>query len=191
MVAAIEGDKQLQRALKELKESAAKRAIGLGLRKAAQEGAKYVKATVPSKYKNARRGVGWRSLKRRFNRGEPGAKVGAGVGKRQKTDTTQRKIAFIRKQNATRKRRSSKGGVGITANNIHWLILGAGMKKPRYTGAMKGKSTGKPVRYRGRMEPQMPGVAKTLGGKAYSLNAIIRKHTWAGIQKELAKLRNK
>lgn len=164
MVAAITGDKKLMRALNTLKTSAANRAMARGIRKGAQHGAKAVKASIPSRYKNARKSTGWRSLKRSRNNGMPGAKVGAAVG---------------RQREKKKAKRSSRGGVGISTRNIHWLFLGT---KVRAT---------KDGRRRGVMPPQVQPVAETMMQEAGTISALIKKHTWEGIEKEIAKLRRK
>ncbi len=162
MLAAIEGDKTLQRALNELRESAAKRAVQKGLTKAAQEGRKIVKAEIPSQYKTVRKATGWRALKRKHNNNEPGAKIGAGVGKRSKTKLQER---------------GKRRGVGISRANIHWWFMGT---KTRTT---------KSGANRGRMPPQSSPVAVILNRNAGRLASVIKANTWVGIQKEVAKLR--
>ena len=165
MVAAITGDVALMKALKTLKESAAKRAMQRGLSKAAQEGRKLVKASVPSKYKEIRKAIGWRALKRAKNKNEPGAKVGAAVGKRGKKTKVSAKV------------RNGRKGVGIARNNIHWWFLGT---KRRTTKA--GKATG-------RMPPQNDAVSVVLKKNSGRMNSIIKTYTWQGFQKEIAKIR--
>jgi hypothetical protein len=93
------------------------------------------------------------------------AKVGFNVGKGAK------------KRRSIKGRRSSKGGVGIGSQNLHWFILGT---DARYTGKLKHrgkfkesedgsgrrhkiKTTGR-IMLRGRMKGQQPGLA----GSAYN-----------------------
>ena len=161
---AVTGDKKLDKALQTLKESAAKRAVQKGLTTAAQEGRKLVKAEVPSQYKTVRKSIGWRAIKRSRNKGEPGAKVGAGVGKKSKSKTTQRD-------------RGNRAGVGIDRANIHWWFMGT-----------KGRSTRNGAN-RGVMPAQMSPVAVILNRNKWALKTVIRKFTWQGFEKEAAKLK--
>ena len=164
MAASITGDKELQKALSELKISAAKRAVQKGLSKAAMEGRKIVKASVPSRYKTVRKAIGWRALKRKDNNNEPGSKVGAGVGKRSKKKTSS-------------KDRTGRAGVGIDVNNIHWWFMGTNSRQTK-----AGIN-------RGGMPPQGEAISVTLSKNAGRLSSVIRTHTWVGIKKEVAKLK--
>ena len=166
MVAAITGDAGLMRALKTLKDSAAKRAMQRGLNKGAQEGRKAVKASVPSRYKEIRKAIGWRAIKRSKNKNEPGAKIGAAVGKRGKSSKTSAKI------------RTGRKGVGISKKNIHWWFLGT---QQRTTKA--GKQTG-------RMPAQNDAVSVVLRKNGGRISQVIKTYTWQGFQKEVAKLRS-
>ena len=165
MVAAITGDAALMKALRTLKESAAKRAMQRGLNKGAQEGRKVVKASVPSRYKDIRKAIGWRAIKRSKNKNEPGAKIGAAVGKRGKSTKVSAKI------------RTGRKGVGIARNNIHWWFLGT---KRRTTKA--GKRTG-------RMPSQNDAVSVVLTKNGGRISQIIKTYTWQGFQKEVAKIK--
>lgn len=94
---------------------------------------------------------------------------------------TRAKVGFNVGKGASKKRikpkRSSRGGVGIGSQNLHWFILGT---DARYTGKLKHrgefkeskdgsgrrykiKTTGR-VMSRGRMKGQQPGLA----GSAYN-----------------------
>ena len=77
---------------------------------------------------------------KRNRRGRITAKVGFRVGKKKDLQ-------------AVRSGRN-KGGVGISGQNVHWWILGAGLKSPpRKRRTMNNASTG-------IMRPQQPGVVR-------------------------------
>lgn len=182
---------RLRAAMKQLRVSGAKRALSAGLVKAAQRGAKHIKASIPGKYKSVRKAIGWRSLKRKDNNGEPGVKIGAAVGK------------AASKAAKTSKDRKGRSGVGIDARNVHWWFLGTdkrytGTKRKRIggrrgRGGWKGVAvrsrTGKAVAYRGAMPPQARPVSVMLREVEGELQKIIRTWTWVGVKKEVAKER--
>lgn len=158
----MEGLKPLQKRLDALKkgsresiERSAVRAglnvIGSGIKKGLSTTVKHVRPSVKSRFKRGRVRIV--------------AKVGFGVGPRNK------------KQTKTRDRKD-RGGVGISANNIHWWLLGT---KQRSTKS--GKNTG-------IMPAQQPGMVP----RAYAANkaAAFKKMVDAArkrLDKEAAKLR--
>jgi len=161
MGAEIEGMDAIMRKIKVLRESAGKRALQRGLSNGAKEAAKLVKRQVPSRYKDVRKAIGWRALKRSRNKGEPGAKVGAAVGRRRAT---------------TQRDRTGRRGVGISHRNIHWWFLGTKSRRTK-----NGRLTG-------RMPPQMRGIDEIVRQGKYGIAKAIRTHTLIGFRKEIAKL---
>lgn len=155
----LTGYRSLDRKLKHMRKSAAGRAVTAGLRKAGQDLTKKVKAEIPSRFKDARKGVGWRKVKKKVE-----IKVGARVGKR---------------KNLKVKDRTGRKGVGISAANLHWLFLGT---KNRYTGKKGGVK-----RYTGRMAAQVKPVNRIASQNAGTMRRLIKENTWKQIQKEVAK----
>lgn len=156
---ALTGYRSLDRKLKRMRKTAAGRAVSAGLRKAGQDLAKKVKAEIPSRFKEARKGVGWRKVKRKVE-----VKVGARVGKR---------------KNIKQKDRTGRKGVGLSAANLHWLLLGT---KQRYTGRKGG-----PRRFTGRMAAQVKPVSVIAQKNSSTMRRLIKENTWKQIQKEVAK----
>ena len=184
MAVELKGERELNRKLKTLRESAAKRAVQRGLSKAAQYSLKGVKGTIPSKYKDVRKAVGWRALKRSQNANEPGAKVGAGVGKRGKKYYA-----------TTIADRSGRSGVGFSVANIHWWFAGT---KKRSTGSTRtshkaGQSarrlTGGAIRNTGRMPRMSRPIAEIVASHKSEVAKVIRIWTDVGIAKEVAKMK--
>ena len=136
MAVSIYGDKKLDRKLKELKTKAADRIAFAGVRKSVQVLAKFIKKDVPSRFKNARKGVGWRATKGRKaskyrkNDVAPQSKAGVGVG------VNAKKRGALKKDLAKTKR-TGKPGVGIGYNNFHWWVIGTNNRVTR-----TGRSTG-------------------------------------------------
>ena len=156
----ITGDKQLNKLLRTMRGTAARRATNLGMRKAGQQLAKDIKATIPSRYKSVRKAVGWRNLKVR-EAPDGGAKVGGAVGKK--------------KNKTTQKDRKGRKGVGIDARNIHWWFMGTGQRKTK-----TGRRTG-------AMPPQGEPISVLASRKNSQTMGILRTWVWTGIKKEIAK----
>ena len=113
------GEKKLQRTLKRMRTTASYRVVQAGGKKAVQLAAKAIRKAVPSRFKSARKGVGW-SAKRKRGSNTAGtfiAKAGVAVGK---------KKAALRALGETRasRRARGKGGVGIGPNSFHWWVTG-------------------------------------------------------------------
>ena len=136
----------LRKRIREFKGPKLTRIIKAGLRKEGQETVKILKRNIPSKFKQARKGIGY-SFGRRGARFTLNSilKVGVKVGK--KTAYTE---SLGTARNLARKA-SGKKGRGIGAENLHWPILGT---KPRYVNngwGIKGNRI-----YVGRMKSTMP-----------------------------------
>lgn len=96
--------------------------------------------------------------------GQQEAKVGAAVGKKQSAIR-----AFVRPG-------KKRGGVGISANNIHWYIMGTDR---RYT---------RKKAYRGRM-PQEPAVRRGAAASMQQANDVIIESIRTGIARENDRLK--
>lgn len=138
---------------------------------------KQMKADVDSKVKEGRKGVRSR-FKNNAKKNWVLAKVGFGVGK--KKDAKPRKT-----------RRTSRGGVGIGVQNIHWWVAGTDQ---RFTGTYKGhkgtyKTRGRAVMNRGKMPSFQPGLAKIAAAKSRGQqNAEMIKRGALALQKEVTKI---
>lgn len=118
--ATITGNKEIDRKLKRLATSGQKRVARAALGKALTVLARGIRNAIDPKQKSAKKTVGTKNKKNKKT-GIHEAKVGLGVGKRTKS----------------KKERTSKAGVGISKENIHWLTLGTTERTTDY-----GKSTG-------------------------------------------------
>lgn len=140
MTASISGLPELVKNLDKLRKQGEKKAANAGARAAARELAKGIRSAIPGRYRDAKRAIG---TKVRTQSGVVVAKVGAGVGKR----------------NKTKRRESGRGGVGLSKANIHWAILGV---KTRKTKAGKN---------RGRHEGFLAGVVQA-GASGAQIRAV-------------------
>ncbi len=157
----VTGLKEIDQALKQLERKAANRIVRAGLRKGARLAAKQIKAKVPSRYKNIRKSVGFtvRKAKGGPSKGITEAKAGFGVG-----TASQRAKSIPLSPRA----RGKKPGVGISAQNVHWWVLGT---DDRYTKKKK------PIKYRGSMPAQkgIPQSAINVGGLKRAIREGSRK----------------
>ncbi len=132
---AVLGEKALARKIKHLGGKGAVNIAQAGIRGSVQELAKVIKRDVPSRFKQARKGVGWKATKghavskRRKNAVAAEAKAGVGVGMKKK-----KREALVKKHKASR---AGRPGAGIGPGNFHWWVIGT---KQRYTRG--GKYTG-------------------------------------------------
>lgn len=123
--ATITGDKALDRKLKRLATSGQKRIARAALGKALTVLARGIRNAVDPKQKSAKKSVGSKNKKNKKT-GVHESKVGFGVGKKTKSK---------------KQRDPKKPGVGISKENIHWLVLGTNDRsKWRTTGASTGDS---------------------------------------------------
>lgn len=158
----LTGQKDLDRRLKELGQAPANRAARAGLNKGARLAAKLIKRQIPAKYKGIRAAIG--SSVKATKGGVTKAKAGAAVGKASKLKGAPK--------------RSSKGGVGIRANNVHWFLLGTQERKRE-----GGGETG--------VMPAFPAVKKAMSGGNAQVVAAIREGTQTQLAKEIVKLASK
>jgi hypothetical protein len=137
--AALLGDKQLTRKLERLSTKGSKRAITAGIRAGMTPVAKAMRAAIfASDASPELKREAWRAIGARFGKTRRiqvrHAKVGFAVGKKQKQ---------VRSAGAARGKRIEAGnsggaGVGISAANIHWFVLGT-KKREHKSGRPTGR----------------------------------------------------
>lgn len=162
---AISGERELLKALKGIDEAMIDKVAPAGMRGYLRVTAKAIKGEVPGKFKSARKGIGSRFVKKDKRTKKVVAKAGSQVAIKK-----QKRIAWGEQAKA---KRGNKPGVGISANNIHWAILGTSQRTQEKTG----RSTGK-------MEPLFPNVVRT--GVLKSKSAALAKFRLLS-KKELVK----
>lgn len=184
----LTGNILLDRKIKQLKMTGSRRVLTAGMRKQAQHLAKVVKKDVPSRYKSVRKAIGWRSLELKRNKGEPGTKVGGGVGKRKGVAATREVVASFDRMIAGRP------GDGISSANIHWWIQGTDVRTTgtKRVGRTKQRvDTGGKKMNRGSMPPQMPPIKAYAVKHQSTLKSILVSEAKKALKKEAAKLRAK
>ena len=136
----------LRKRVREFKGPKLRRIIKAGLRKEGQQIVKILKRNIPSRFKDARKGIGYSFGKRgaRFTLNSI-MKVGVKVGK--KTAYTE---ALGQKRKLARKA-AGKKGVGIGAENLHWPTLGTKARYVKNGWGIPGNRI-----YVGRMKSTMP-----------------------------------
>ena len=138
--------------------------------------AKQIKKDTAGKVKAARKGVRMRFKISKADKMT--AIVGFGVGKRKKKKPAPK--------NSQGKR---KGGVGISAANIHWWVAGTAK---RTTGAKKGKRKNNPIADRGRMPSMQPNLAAEAAAKSKGQqNKFMIERGALALEKEITKLKLK
>jgi hypothetical protein len=119
----VTGDKELIRSLDKLRDSVARKVMKTAVTKAIRLLAKEMKNAVPAPYKPAK--VLFGSLVSVASHGVLKARAGSAVG-----DASKKK--------ARRSKGENKKGVGISASNIHWLILGTKQRTVKRTQMYRG-----------------------------------------------------
>ena len=179
----IEGLDQINRKLSYLEAKSADKVLSAMIRGQMKPIETQMKKDVDSQVKEGRKGVRSR-FKNKKKKNYITAKVGFGVGKKKKTAP---KIV--------NRKGGKQGGVGISAQNIHWWVAGT---KQRFTGGMKKRSVlGKPyqkargrVMDRGRMPSMQPGLAAIAATKSRGKqNAEMIKRGALALEKEVLKLK--
>lgn len=155
----IEGDRELLKTLKKMRTTAARRVMSAGAAKAAQVLAKAAKAEVPSRFKGAKKGIGWKKLKV-GEAPDGGAKIGSKVGRTGK-------VAAKDNARLRSKGRGGKPGVGIGASNTHWLFLGT-----------KDRRTKNPKRNTGRFWAYARPMQKIAASNRSGMFAAFKKGAW-------------
>lgn len=186
----IDGLDLILRKLEALEAKASGRVLATIIRAQLNVIGKQMRADLDSKVKEGRKGVRSR-FKNNAKKNFITAKVGFGVGKK--------KSAKPRKS-----KRSSRGGVGIGAQNIHWWVAGT---DKRTTGTGRGRKQVRVGTYRdgtaninyvngammnrGRMPSFQPGLAKIAASKSRGRqNAEMIKRGALALQKEVLKIQN-
>ncbi len=176
----ISGDRQLIWVLRYVRGTAVWRITTAGAKEAAKVGAKAMKAEVPSKYKNAKRGIGWRALRKKESP-DGGAKVGAKVGRTAKR--AKQEEASLKKKGG----RSGKKGVGISGANIHWIIGGVGTKALKPKPERETGERGGPKRRTGSVAPDMDSAEKILSRVSGLMFSKFKEGARARLTKEISK----
>lgn len=113
----VTGDRALRRKLKNLRSSVQRKVGKAAIRSGASVAAKEVKRQIPSRWKDARKSIGW-SFKKNKKTNLFEAKIGVAVGKKRA-----KLLAQQRKQHSKRKAEGKKGA-GIGANTAQWAVVG-------------------------------------------------------------------
>ena len=179
MVTVVHGTKQVSKALEKMRVSIQGRITRAAQRTALSGLAKEIKAKLPGKYKEARRGIG-HSLKKGVN-GVYVGKAGVAVGIR---GARRKKLADRAKsQSGVRTRR----GVGISSNNIQWFIMGTKdrrLKKGSERGPKAGHPTGS-MKY----DPQVRNiVAQAWASNQVQFAKTMQKRMAELVSREVAKI---
>ena len=135
------GIPELDKRLEGLQLAVANRVARSALAKGARVAAKTIKSEIPSRHKAMRKAIGSsvKRVKSGPNKGFTQAKAGAAVGKKaakQKAEAEQTKA---------QRKAEGKPGVGISAQNIHWYILGTRERTVTKTGQRVGKMPANPI----------------------------------------------
>lgn len=162
----VQGDKKLNRILKQMRTTAARRVTTAGAAEAGKQLAKDVKATIPSRFKGARKAIGWRRLKVKEAEGG-GAKIGGRVGRSSRASAKSRK-------------RANRKGVGIGGQDIHWFFEGVQHRR-RYRGKRRG-----PRAFTGVMLSKSRGIPSVDETAKRNRSSLLGKFT-LGARKQLGK----
>lgn len=165
----LAGEKALMRALKRLDEKGSKNIAFKGTRKQVQALAKQMKQDIPSRFKNARKGIGWRATKgraasKRNNKRAAVAKAGVKVG------IKKAKIKALGEQHKAS--RGDRPGVGIGAANFQWWIRQTRSRRTnagKYTGQMGGYLPG----FAGKSAKRAAGKMHLAGLREYRKQLVI------------------
>jgi len=179
MVAVVMGERQVRRALSQMRVSVQGRITRAAQRTALSGLAKEIKAKLPGKYKEARRGIG-SSLKRGVN-GVHVGKAGVAVGIR----GSRRKKLMERAKSQTGERQ--RKGVGVSFSNIQWFIMGT-KNRTLKKGSERGPKAGHPTGSMG-YDPQVRDVvARAWASNQLQFGKTMQKRMSALITREAAKL---
>jgi hypothetical protein len=160
----ILGIEELDRRLEGMKLAIANRCARAGLTKGARLAAKLIKKQVPGSQKHIRKSIGSSVKKQKGgpNRGFTQAKAGAAVGRASKE--------------TGKAARGKRGGVGISAQNIHWYIMGTAERTVKKTGQRSGRMPANPI------------VQKAMASGKTQVIEAIKEGTLASIDRERMKL---
>lgn len=179
----IEGLDQINRKLSYLESKSVDKVLSAMIRGQMKPIEQQMKKDVDSQVKEGRKGVRSR-FKNKKKKNFITAKVGFGVGKK----STKAPSKVNRKGNKA-------GGVGISAQNIHWWV--AGTKNRQTGGKITGRGkwklrrlNGKAIMDRGSMPAMQPGLAAIAATKSRGKqNAEMIKRGALALEKEVLKLR--
>lgn len=143
MAASITGIKELDVAMRNLATNEIKKAARQAINKGIRVLAKSQKSKVPPRYKHLKKLIGSRfgKAKAGSQRGQVQAKAGFGVGKkRTRLDKeTGKRVASKLTESRKLKDGEKRRGVGISLNNIHWIVLGTKERRHKKSGHKTGK----------------------------------------------------
>lgn len=162
----VEGLDLLFKKMSVLENKSAEKILGAMVRAKLNVIGKQMKKDTSKKVKEGRKGVRAR-FKHKINKNMIKALVGFGVGKRKKNEPKK-----------VNRRGNKKGGVGISAQNIHWWVAGTKQRETRH-----GVD-------RGQMEAMQPGLAAHAATKSKGQqNKYMIERGALMLEKELSKLK--
>ena len=161
----VEGLDLLLKKMSVLENRSAEKILGAMVRAKLNVIGKQMKKDTSKKVKEGRRGVRAR-FKHKINKNMIKALVGFGVGKRKKNEPKQ-----------ANRQGNKRGGVGISAQNIHWWVAGTEQRETRYGSD------------RGQMPAMQPGLAAQAARKSRGQqNKFMIERGALMLTKELSKL---
>ena len=161
----VEGLDLLLKKMSVLENKSAEKILGAMVRAKLNVIGKQMKKDTSNKVKEGRKGVRAR-WKHKINKNMIKALVGFGVGKRKKNEP--------KKAN---RQGNKRGGVGISAQNIHWWVAGTEQRETRYGSD------------RGTMPAMQPGLAAQAATKSRGQqNKYMIERGALMLKKELSKL---
>lgn len=161
----VEGLDLLLKKMSVLENRSAEKILGAMVRAKLNVIGKQMKKDTSKKVKEGRRGVRAR-FKHKINKNMIKALVGFGVGKRKKNEPKQ-----------ANRQGNKRGGVGISAQNIHWWVAGTEQRETRYGSD------------RGQMPAMQPGLAAQAARKSRGQqNKFMIERGALMLKKELSKL---
>ena len=161
----VEGLDLLLKKMSVLENRSAEKILGAMVRAKLNVIGKQMKKDTSKKVKEGRKGVRAR-WKHKINKNMIKALVGFGVGKRKKNEP--------KKAN---RQGNKRGGVGISAQNIHWWVAGTERRETRYGSD------------RGQMPAMQPGLAAQAARKSRGQqNKFMIERGALMLKKELSKL---
>jgi hypothetical protein len=161
----VEGLDLLLKKMSVLENRSAEKILGAMVRAKLNVIGKQMKKDTSKKVKEGRKGVRAR-WKHKINKNMIKALVGFGVGKRKKNEPKQ-----------ANRQGNKRGGVGISAQNIHWWVAGTEQRETRYGSD------------RGQMPAMQPGLAAQAARKSRGQqNKFMIERGALMLTKELSKL---
>lgn len=172
----VTGDKEIDKALGEIaKVGTANRIARSGLLKSVRVVVKGIKAEIPGKQKSIKKWI--KGYVKKGKKGVVNAKAGA-VGKQ--PDAI----------DLAGQKRGDKEGVGITARNIHWYLIGTKRRQPKKKSVMKtfrGRWMGKEV----DEMPAHPAVREGFKKTRSQAQRVLREGVEVALIRETARAKAK